>query len=234
MSAIPSISPVLFYADLRSRRPGSRKLLTERRDERVVGDDGSVLHAELSFGDGMILSTPYPPFAIPEEGKAPNSASTFPWTTHASIWRGPVRPARWSERVGIRTTGTRVYGARIRAAITGYSPNVERVMATHALRDGTETTLPARRRRAQLPRRLRRGQSAGRHGGVRRRSVLARTRARYSPTPRVVLLAFVLRARCAATAAYSDAPCSAPRRRVLSSSFVSSIRTGSGQVSAPR
>jgi uncharacterized glyoxalase superfamily protein PhnB len=66
---LPSISPVLFHRDLDS---ASRWLceafgFVERTAERVVAD-GTVVHAELEFGNGLIiLSGVYEPFQIPPQ-----------------------------------------------------------------------------------------------------------------------------------------------------------------------
>jgi len=116
MSAIPSISPVLFYADLAVAAAWLEEAFafTERRDERVVGDDGSVLHAELSFGDGMvILSTTYPPFAIPEEGKAPQQC-LYVSVDDARDHLARARSAGALITSELRDTdyGARVYGAQ--------------------------------------------------------------------------------------------------------------------------
>ncbi|MFG2298164.1 VOC family protein [Streptomyces sp. NPDC048603] len=55
MAGTPSISPTLTYRDARA----AIKLLTEgfgfHRVAVYEGDDGSVLHAELSYGNGMVM-----------------------------------------------------------------------------------------------------------------------------------------------------------------------------------
>lgn len=59
--SIPSISPVLFYQDLAQASDWLTKGFdfSERLQERVTLDDGTVVHAELTLGDGMvILSSP--------------------------------------------------------------------------------------------------------------------------------------------------------------------------------
>ncbi|MEM9623343.1 MAG: VOC family protein [Pseudomonadota bacterium] len=65
---IPTISPVLFYPNL----AGAASWLTaafgftERMADRVTLEDGTVVHAELALGNGMIiLSTPYDGFRVP-------------------------------------------------------------------------------------------------------------------------------------------------------------------------
>ena len=65
---IPTISPVLFYEDLATASDWLCQAFgfAERTAERVTVEDGKVVHAELSLGDGMvILSAPYDDFRIP-------------------------------------------------------------------------------------------------------------------------------------------------------------------------
>ena len=67
---IPTISPVLFYNDLAQASLWLQHAFgfAERITERITLDDGTVAHAELSVGNGMIiLSTAYDSFQVPNE-----------------------------------------------------------------------------------------------------------------------------------------------------------------------
>ena len=68
--AIPSISPVLFYSNLADACAWLTRAFgfDERVAERVTLEDGSVAHAELALGDGMVtLSPPYEEFQVPND-----------------------------------------------------------------------------------------------------------------------------------------------------------------------
>lgn len=65
---MPSISPVLFYEDLAAATQWLCSALgfVEKREDRITDDNGVVLHAELTMGNGLIiLSTEYEDFRIP-------------------------------------------------------------------------------------------------------------------------------------------------------------------------
>ena len=52
--AIPSISPVLFYAELGAAAAWLEAAFgfEERTKDRVTTEDGTVVHAELAYGNG--------------------------------------------------------------------------------------------------------------------------------------------------------------------------------------
>ena len=65
---MPSISPVLFYRDLREATGWLESAFgfRERTADRVTDEQGVVQHAELELGNGLIiLSAPYDQFQVP-------------------------------------------------------------------------------------------------------------------------------------------------------------------------
>lgn len=114
--SMPSISAVLFYSDLAEASEWLCRAFgfSERTADRVTGEGGEVVHAELELGNGLvILSQPYDDFAIPGPASVHHQA-LYVFVDDAEAHHAQARSAGAEVTAAPRDTdyGARVYSAR--------------------------------------------------------------------------------------------------------------------------
>lgn len=89
----PDIYPVLRYKNGSKAMEWLTQVFGFSKHMEVPGPDGEVAHAELSFGNGMIMlgSGGKPGRAI--RGRRSEAASMWRWMISTPIMSGPRRPA---------------------------------------------------------------------------------------------------------------------------------------------
>ena len=112
---MPSISPVMFYEDLNEAAAwlGTAFGFAERLADRITDGDGTVQHAELTLGNGLIiLSTAYDGFVSPSAGSTHHQllyVFVDNVDEHCEIAR--TAGAVITSEPATRDYGARVYGA---------------------------------------------------------------------------------------------------------------------------